>query len=189
MAESKIGLVLDGGGGKGAYQIGVWKALRETGLDKRIVQIAGTSVGGLNAALMVQGDYYLAEEIWFKEIENLKPTRIHMWVSDIMDKYLDFSVFSTSPIECWSAATCVSPKTRHISCVEPAGELVRIYKCGKTHYFNMRGCTGEERKVILQENTMNRNIMLATCALPILCTSKRIDGLLYRDGGIHSKNM
>ena len=27
----KLGLVFAGGGGKGAYQIGVWKALRETG--------------------------------------------------------------------------------------------------------------------------------------------------------------
>ena len=29
-----IGLVFSGGGGKGAYQIGVWKYLREQGLDK-----------------------------------------------------------------------------------------------------------------------------------------------------------
>ena len=56
MAERDIGLVLDGGGGKGAYQLGVWRALRETGLDQRIAQISGASVGALNAALMVQGN-------------------------------------------------------------------------------------------------------------------------------------
>ena len=75
MANRDIGLVLDGGGGKGAYQIGVWKALRETGLDQRIAVISGASVGGLNAALMVQGDPEKAEQIWFRELRNLKPTR------------------------------------------------------------------------------------------------------------------
>ena len=30
----KVGLVLSGGGGKGAYELGVWKALVEMKLDK-----------------------------------------------------------------------------------------------------------------------------------------------------------
>ena len=45
----KTGLVFSGGGGKGAYQIGVWKALREYGIEADCV--AGTSVGALNGAL------------------------------------------------------------------------------------------------------------------------------------------
>ena len=32
----KIGLVLSGGGGKGAYELGVWKALKELKIDKYI---------------------------------------------------------------------------------------------------------------------------------------------------------
>ena len=51
-------LVLSGGGGKGAYEIGVWKAMRETGADKKIRAVSGASVGGLNGALFVQA--YLA---------------------------------------------------------------------------------------------------------------------------------
>ena len=39
---SKIGFVLSGGGAKGAYQAGVWKALVETGVAKRITAISGT---------------------------------------------------------------------------------------------------------------------------------------------------
>ena len=34
-----IGLVFAGGGGKGAYQIGVWKYLREVGLDKSVCAV------------------------------------------------------------------------------------------------------------------------------------------------------
>lgn len=46
------GLVFCGGGGRGAYQIGVWQALRERGLDKYTAAVSGASVGALNAALL-----------------------------------------------------------------------------------------------------------------------------------------
>lgn len=46
----KIGLVLSGGG-KGAYEVGVWRAMEQLGLAKDIAAVSGTSVGALNAAL------------------------------------------------------------------------------------------------------------------------------------------
>ena len=67
---SKFGLSLAGGGGLGSYQIGVWKALREYEIDKRIDALSGTSVGILNACLISQNDYDIAEYIWKNEIEN-----------------------------------------------------------------------------------------------------------------------
>lgn len=71
----KIGLVLAGGGGKGAYQIGVWKALRELNIDKYIQGVSGTSIGALNAILFALGDYELAEHIWMNITrEKLLPT-------------------------------------------------------------------------------------------------------------------
>lgn len=54
--------MLDGGGARGAYQIGAWKALHEAGV--RIRGIAGTSVGALNGALICMGDVDEAEHIW-----------------------------------------------------------------------------------------------------------------------------
>jgi NTE family protein len=64
------GVVFGGGGAKGAYEIGVWKALRE--MDIQIDAIVGTSVGALNGAIMAQGDFELAVELW----NNLKMTTI-----------------------------------------------------------------------------------------------------------------
>ena len=58
----EYGVVLEGGGAKGAYQIGAWKAFREAGL--KIRGISGTSVGALNGALMCMGDLDLAESVW-----------------------------------------------------------------------------------------------------------------------------
>jgi len=57
-------LVLSGGGAKGAYQIGVWKALKKLHISFDIV--TGTSVGSLNGTLIVQGDYWKAKRLWKK---------------------------------------------------------------------------------------------------------------------------
>lgn len=58
----KKGLVLEGGGTKGAYQIGAFKALKDLGIE--FTGIAGTSIGALNAALMIQGDLKSMEDVW-----------------------------------------------------------------------------------------------------------------------------
>ena len=58
----KLALVLGGGGAKGAYQVGIWQGIRELGIEPDI--ITGTSIGALNGALMVQGDYDRSRELW-----------------------------------------------------------------------------------------------------------------------------
>ena len=58
----EYGIVLEGGGAKGAYQVGAWKALREAGV--KIKAVAGTSVGALNGALICMDDIDRAEKLW-----------------------------------------------------------------------------------------------------------------------------
>ena len=60
-----IGLVFAGGGGKGAYQVGVWQALRDCGLESSVTAVSGTSIGALNGAFFVQGDLERAKDAWF----------------------------------------------------------------------------------------------------------------------------
>lgn len=55
-------IALGGGGAKGGYEIGVWRALKEEGLKYNAV--SGTSVGALNGALMAMGDLEKADELW-----------------------------------------------------------------------------------------------------------------------------
>lgn len=59
---SGYGLVLAGGGAKGAYQMGAWKALRE--MNIRFDAIAGVSIGSINGALIAQDDFDKAMEMW-----------------------------------------------------------------------------------------------------------------------------
>ena len=60
--SKEYGFVLEGGGAKGAYQIGVWRAALECGV--KIKGVSGVSVGALNGALMCMGDLDKAEELW-----------------------------------------------------------------------------------------------------------------------------
>lgn len=59
---TRYGLVLAGGGAKGAYQMGAWKALREMNIG--FDAIAGVSIGSINGALIAQGDFDRAMEMW-----------------------------------------------------------------------------------------------------------------------------
>ena len=60
--NNKKALVLCGGGARGGYHIGVWKALKEINYKPNI--ITGTSVGALNGALLAIKEDKLAQEIW-----------------------------------------------------------------------------------------------------------------------------
>lgn len=66
MDKKEYGLVLAGGGTKGAFQVGVWKALKE--LKINIKAIVGTSIGALNGALFLQDDL----DTTIKMYENIK---------------------------------------------------------------------------------------------------------------------
>ncbi len=57
-----IGFALEGGGAKGAYQAGAYIALVTNGIKPSI--IAGTSIGSVNAAMMVQGDIKKLVKLW-----------------------------------------------------------------------------------------------------------------------------
>lgn len=79
MENGKKAIVFAGGGSKGAYQIGAWKALEELGETFDIA--TGTSIGSINAAFYVQNDFLLAQKMW-NEIT----------AGDIMENGINFDV-------------------------------------------------------------------------------------------------
>ncbi|QSX08150.1 patatin-like phospholipase family protein [Alkalibacter rhizosphaerae] len=78
------GIVLEGGGAKGAYQMGIWKAVRELGIAYDAV--VGTSVGALNAAMMVQGDFEIAMDLW----RSITPEKIYLDPDGIVEKLMNY---------------------------------------------------------------------------------------------------
>ncbi len=183
----RIGLVLDGGGGKGAYQIGVWKAMRETGVDKHITVVSGASVGGLNAALFVQGDYEKAERIWTRDIADIRILSLAESVRKLIEdkNNLDMSVFSDSPVECFIATYCSTQNENTLpqAVYGPDGEIEKIVS-GNMNYFRMRSIESNKRQDLIFNNSMSGKILLATSAMPVLCGPQVIGGMLHHDGGI-----
>ncbi|MEG2073319.1 MAG: patatin-like phospholipase family protein [Angelakisella sp.] len=56
MKPLKIGLVLSGGGAKGAYQIGLFRALAQLAVAEQVTALSGCSIGALNALLFAGGE-------------------------------------------------------------------------------------------------------------------------------------
>ena len=63
------GLVLEGGGAKGSFHVGVLKALLERGYV--FDGVAGTSIGAINGALLAQGDFDALYELWYSATPSL----------------------------------------------------------------------------------------------------------------------
>ena len=61
-AAPRKALVLAGGGARGSYQVGVWRALTELGWKPDL--ITGTSVGSLNGAMFALDLYETARDMW-----------------------------------------------------------------------------------------------------------------------------
>lgn len=89
-SKKGIGLVLSGGGGRGAYEVGVIKALNEAGINFQLV--AGTSVGALNGALVASGNIDKMVEIW----ENINPFKV---IGINPGTFMNGSLLSTKPLE------------------------------------------------------------------------------------------
>ena len=91
-AESApLGLVLSGGGAKGAYEVGVWQELEAAGLAPRVKAISGTSVGALNAALFASRPD-AAETLWLenmKDVFTLSTNRFGKTVQKTVDTVAD----------------------------------------------------------------------------------------------------
>ena len=58
----KTALVLSGGGSRGAYQAGAWRALEELGI--KFDMVVGVSVGAINGAMVVQNERVFSEDLW-----------------------------------------------------------------------------------------------------------------------------
>lgn len=77
------GLVLEGGGSRGSYQIGACRAINE--LELEITMVAGTSVGALNGAMVVQGDVDRAYNIW----HDINPNSVIKMTVDDLENYFE----------------------------------------------------------------------------------------------------
>ena len=82
-----IGLVLEGGGTRGAYQIGAIQALLEQGISFDV--ITGTSIGAINGAMLAVGQFDLLKDLYM----NIEPRQV-IEASEVIYNYLSIQDFS-----------------------------------------------------------------------------------------------
>ena len=87
-----FGLVLAGGGVRGAYHVGVWEALAEMGIT--VSAVTGASIGAVNGAIFAAGAAEKARDMWL----NIKPSDIVRLPEDIGDRKNLLSVKNLVPL-------------------------------------------------------------------------------------------
>ena len=80
--------MLAGGGARGSYQVGVWRALTELGWRPQI--ITGTSVGSLNGAMFALDLYETARDMWMS-IRSQDVMELH-FKCGFCQKLVEFSI-------------------------------------------------------------------------------------------------
>ncbi len=183
--DKEYGIVLEGGGAKGAYQIGVWKALLECNV--KIKGVSGVSVGALNGALMCMGDYEAAEELWknitYSDIMNVNDQQMQYLIKKDI-KNLDLKSFTkdTSRVVADKGIDISPLKTllQEKIDVEKIKNSPIEFVFGTFHVNKLKELeiTAQE----LEEDSL-KDYLLASALLPAF-KNEKMNGQRYLDGGM-----
>ncbi len=180
----EYGIVLEGGGAKGAYQVGAWAALLEAGI--KIKGIAGTSVGALNGALMCMDDLREAEKLWdnisWSQVMDIDDTLIEQW------KARDFSSLSLHEL---LAKRKRILKDRGLD-ITPLKQLIertidedKIFQSDKEFFVSTISLSDRKPLIVNMKEVAEgemKDMLLASAYLPGF-KRERLGGKLYADGG------
>lgn len=181
--SKEYGIVLEGGGARGAYQIGAWKALKEAGI--KIKGIAGTSVGALNGALMCMDDYGNAENVW-KNITYSK-------VMDVDDAWMAQLFQGKMPLGDAFEVLFSTLKDGGVD-VTPLRNLIRQYvdaekiQASPIEFYVLTFCVDELKELdvdvhqILPEELPD--LLLASAYIFPLFKNEKLQGKTFIDGGV-----
>ncbi len=166
-AAGEYGLVLAGGGGKGAYQVGAWKALWEYGIGQKVSCFSGASVGGLNAGLFTCcKNPEEIQKIWLDEVPDqltkndalLSQEGLLEIINSIDIQKLQINTFPYIYVDALREKKLFS----------------RLVNGSGLEYFLVNKQSEEQIK----------NLFLATSAFPVVTTPVLLeDGYYYSDGG------
>lgn len=190
---AKLGLALAGGGARGAYQIGAWKALKEYGLDKQIAAYSGASVGSLNAVLFAMDDYDKAKELWM----SLDKDSMFNWEKKIYKRlfkeklnFFNKGIFSTKKLEklLWSTVdfNAIADKEVFVATTHLGDEnstFLDLIRTNIKHYFKKdQQVEYVDLRDLDDEETIKT--LLASCAIPIVFKPIQVGSETYYDGGV-----
>ena len=182
-----IGLALAGGGSRGAYQIGVYRALRKCHI--RIDGFVGTSIGALNAAMLASNRdkelYNLWKSINMGNIFGFSDD----FVKNLEKEKFDFELIKSGLIDFKKIVL-----NKGIS-LENYRKVLKDLKIEETLYksdkdFGLVTVKFPEFKPLyLFKNDIKPSLLneyiIASCYLPIFKMEKILDNKYYLDGGFY----
>lgn len=181
------GLVLEGGGARGAYQIGAWKALRELGVQ--VKGVAGTSVGSLNGAMIVQDDFNKAYELWY----DITPSKVINMDEELIEKIKNLDI-TTDDIRYLLKHFKLLIGGKGID-ISPLKKLLReniyeekIRKSNKDFGIVTISLTDMKPMELFIEDIPKGhliNYLIASSSLPVF-KQERLDGKFFLDGGFYN---
>ena len=179
------GLALEGGGAKGAYQIGAWKALREAGI--RFSAVSGTSVGALNGAMIVMDDLQKAEDVWnnihFSQVMDVDDEEMRRLMNrDIPLSELKNTLHSVAEI-IRNRGFDVTPLRKWVAETVDADKVCN----SDTDFFIVTYSLSDRQELELRASDLSRDelcdMLLASAYLPAFRLEK-LGGKYYADGGV-----
>ena len=185
----KIGLVLAGGGGKGAYELGVWKALDELKLTKYITVFSGTSIGAFNSVLFAMNDMKKADELWEEvTMDKLVPISKSELIKRGIGLYIGGKNLQL-------AKKFLNYKLEHgaiandgaIEVVEKYLDFNKIKENNKICYAactKLSDFSAKYFKINDFDEETGKKIVLASASLPLIYDCTEVLGEKYIDGGI-----
>ena len=185
----KIGLVLAGGGGKGAYELGVWKALDELKLTKYITVFSGTSIGAFNSVLFAMNDMKKADELWEEvTMDKLVPISKSELIKRGIGLYIGGKNLQL-------AKKFLNYKLEHgaiandgaIEVVEKYLDFNKIKENNKICYAactKLSDFSAKYFKINEFDEETGKKIVLASASLPLIYDCTEVLGEKYIDGGI-----
>lgn len=178
-------LTLAGGGGKGAYEIGVWQALREIGLEKNLIAVSGSSSGALNAALISLNEFDKAKTIW----SSIMPKQFLDINYDTIIGPLNTLVKRTLTAGLCSRDGLIDIIDKYLNLEQLAGARIPAYVSISRYSSDCIDCLSEKPQVeyiSLSEVSPDdaRQFLLASSAMPYIYPPEIIHGNVYRDGGL-----
>lgn len=177
MRKTKIGLVFSGGGAKGAYHLGVWKAIRDLGLESIIEGVSGSSIGAITGYMFSIKEYEESYHFWHQSsletsfdnkitkligyknslaFNNLKNNNFLSTkkIDRLLDSIVDVDKLKKSNCNCY--VTCHNYHTKQPECF-----LLNKYSEGEI-----------------------KNILKASSSIPIIFKKVKMNNKTYCDGGL-----
>ena len=180
MDKKEYGLVLAGGGTRGAYQVGVWKALQQLGVN--VKAIAGTSIGALNGALFLQNNFMETIRLY----ENIKINNI-MKIDGVDANKNIFDLSNIFNLASNYKKQNGIDNTPLRSMIKQYIDMDKLYNSdidfGLVTYSVKNGMPLQKFKNEIPKEQME-DYLLATSCFPIF-KPQMIDGEEYFDGGLY----